>query len=83
MEPEANGDLSFSFHVTKGEAVTISRGGRVVTVLGGHSARRFLAKVAGASFAAQQLLMARATGNYKRGNERLADWQPDHGSGDA
>lgn len=83
MEPEAGGNLSFSFHATKGEAVAISRGGRVVTVLGGHSARRFLAKVAGASFAAQQQLMARATGNYKRGNERVADPHPDQGSRDA
>jgi hypothetical protein len=41
-------------------------------VLRGASAQRFLAKANDATFAVQQQLMARATGNYKRGNERPA-----------
>ena len=60
----------FSWRATKDGRVRISRGGRVVTTLAGRSARRFLGRVEGADEAAAQLEMARATGNYKRGNER-------------
>ena len=48
----------------------ISRDGRVVTTLAGGAAKRFLDRVEGADADAAQQLMARATGNYKRGNER-------------
>ena len=66
----ADGDLAYAFHATKGDNVTILRRGRVVAVLRGGAAQRFLAKADGATFVAQQQLMARVTGNYKRGNER-------------
>lgn len=72
MEPSGGDDLGFSFRTTKGGVVTISRGGRAVTILRGASAQRFLAKTHDASIAALQQLMARVTGNYKRGNERPA-----------
>ena len=62
-------DLAFSFCATKDGAVTIFRDGTAVTVLRGATARQFLAKVGAAAFVAQQQLMARLTGNYKRGNE--------------
>ena len=60
----------FSWRATKDGRVRIARGGRVVTTLAGASARRFLSRVEGADEPAAQLEMARATGNYKRGNER-------------
>jgi hypothetical protein len=41
-----------------------------VTTLAGVPAERFLREVEGADEEAEQLLMARATGNFKRGNER-------------
>jgi len=44
--------------------------GRVVTTLAGVPAERFLRDVEGADEEAEQLLMARVTGNFKRGNER-------------
>ena len=72
MTPKVDGDLAFSFHTTRAGRITITRDGRAVAVLRGASAQRFLAKANGATFAAQQQLMARATGNYKRGNERPA-----------
>lgn len=72
MKPPSGADLAFTFRRGKDESVAISRDNRVVTVLRGRSAQRFLAKAAAASFSAQQQLMARATGNYKRGNERAA-----------
>lgn len=65
-------DLGFSFVAARGGDVTIVRDGRAVTVLRGASAQRFLAAAAGASVAGRQQLMARATGNYRRGNERAA-----------
>ena len=70
------GDLGFSFRATRAGTVAIARGGRVVTVLRGDAARRFLAAVAGAPAAAAQPAMARVTGNYRRGNERTASAHP-------
>jgi hypothetical protein len=63
-------DTNFSWRATKDGRIRISRGGRAVTTLAGRSARRFLDRVEAADEAAAQLEMARATGNYKRGNER-------------
>jgi hypothetical protein len=57
----------FSYRTTKGGEVFIERDGRTVTTLRGPAAERFLGRVASGD--AQQL-MARATCNYKRGNER-------------
>jgi hypothetical protein len=60
----------FSWTKTKDGRVRIARAGRVVATLGDTAARRFLARVENVDFDAAQQLMARATGNYKRGNER-------------
>ena len=64
--------LGFSWSTTKDGRVRIARDGRLVTTLGGDEARRFLARAGTASDDQAQQLMARATGNYKRGNERTA-----------
>jgi hypothetical protein len=60
----------FSWEQAKDGRVRISFRGRVVTTLAGEDARRFAARAEGAGEDAQQHLMARATGNFKRGNER-------------
>jgi hypothetical protein len=60
----------FAWTRTKDGQVRISRHGRVVTTLAGVKAERFLARAEAASAAEAQHLMARATGNYKHGNER-------------
>jgi hypothetical protein len=65
-------DLGFTFRATSDGSIRISRAGRVVTVLRGTAAARFLAKADGADPEAFQQLCARATGNYKRGNEGAA-----------
>ncbi len=57
----------FSFERRKNGDVVISHRGRFATVLRGKRADRFLARLTEAN---SQDLMARATGNYKRGNER-------------
>ncbi len=60
----------FAWSRTKDGCVRISHHGRVVTTLSGTHADRFLSKAEGATDDAAQQLMARATGNYKHGNER-------------
>jgi hypothetical protein len=60
----------FSYRVGKDGKVFIAWHGRTVTVLTGSGAKKFLAKVTGLSDGEAQLVMAKATGNFKRGNER-------------
>jgi hypothetical protein len=74
------GDLGFSFRATKTGDVAIRRGSAVVTILRGGAARKFLSAVAPLPAAGQQQVMARATGNYQRGNERLAKRHPRRGT---
>ena len=62
--------MTFAWASTKDGRVRISWRGRVVTTLAGASAVRFLEQVEGVDWEDEQLLMARATGNFKRGNER-------------
>jgi hypothetical protein len=62
--------VSFSWQTAKEGRVRISWRGRVVMTLTGAPAARFLRDAEGADEEAAQLLMARATGNFKRGNER-------------
>lgn len=54
----------------RGDEIEISYRSSAVTVLRGEAARKFVARVAGLDEAAGQQLMARLTGNFKRGNER-------------
>lgn len=63
---------SFAYRVVKDD-VLISHHGRPATTLRGTIAKRFLADVEDAD---PQELMARLTGNYKRGNERTAKNHP-------
>jgi antitoxin (DNA-binding transcriptional repressor) of toxin-antitoxin stability system len=54
-------------YVVRGDHVLITHHGRTAATLRGAAAERFLAKIAHDD---PQDLMARVTGNYKRGNER-------------
>lgn len=74
--PQSRSDLAFSFRVAKNGEVSILRHAQVVTILRAAAARDFLAEVEVAAFDEQQQLMARLTGNYKRGNERRASDHP-------
>ncbi|MEU5847869.1 hypothetical protein [Saccharopolyspora shandongensis] len=62
-------DDPFAYAVTKSGSVRVSRGGRVVVTVSGARAQRLIASL-GVSEESDQLLLAKATGNYKRGNER-------------
>jgi antitoxin (DNA-binding transcriptional repressor) of toxin-antitoxin stability system len=59
--------------VVRGKEVVISHHGRVAAVLRGEKARNFVQE---AETSDAQLLMARLTGNYKRGNERTGKSHP-------
>ena len=60
----------FGYRATKDGTVFVSFGGRDVTTLRGDAASRFAARVEGLDEAAMQQLLARVTGNFRRGNER-------------
>lgn len=63
-------DDPFTATVTKDGRVLIDRAGRVM-VLGGHRADALRARLdACRDDEARQQVLARATGNYRRGNER-------------
>ena len=68
--PDPLGDDPFAYHVTKDGRILIDRGGRRVTVVAGGAATSLIAKLEAADEAGAQQLLARATGNYRRGNER-------------
>jgi hypothetical protein len=61
----------FSHRTTKSGQVLVSRGGRQIAIVAGEKGRRLLARLAGVgSEEERQLLLAKATGNYRHGNER-------------
>lgn len=73
MPEDARGELldgRFAYRVRKGGQVVVTWYGRPVTTLAGQDAQKFLAKVEGLDEYAAQLVMARVTGNFKRGNEK-------------
>lgn len=77
MPTDSRGRLDaepFTYQLTKDGAVRIAHEGRVVTVLTGKPAARLMTIVSSAEPREVQLALAKATGNFKRGNERR-----DHG----
>ena len=67
-----SGGGEFGWQATKDGRVRIRWHGRVVTTLSGARAARFLEQAEDAEGEVVQALLARATGNFKRGNERRA-----------
>lgn len=67
----------FSYRATKTGLVRIAYLGAQVTTLSGKAAERFLSTVTDADAHAAQLAMAKATGNFKRGNEKQAKLRRD------
>ena len=62
-------DDPFGYRITKDGRILISRGGRLVVTVAGAQAERLVGML-GSDDDADQQLLARATGNYRRGNER-------------
>lgn len=65
------GHETFDVRYTKDGRARIFWEGRCVLTLGGERAAALRAELDGAGFEAQQYALQRATGNFKRGNERL------------
>jgi hypothetical protein len=64
-------DEPFQFRVTKDNTVFLDYYGRQVKILKGKEAEKFLKKIRAAENKTEaQLIMAKITGNFKRGNER-------------
>jgi hypothetical protein len=61
-------DDPFGYTVAKSGAMAITRGGRLVVTLSAGAAEQLAKKLEKADEAGAQLLLAKATGNYKRGN---------------
>ena len=64
-----SGDV-FTYRITKDKKVFISWHGKLVTTLSGGKAERFMDDIEGVDGKEAQLIMAKVTGNFKRGNER-------------
>lgn len=61
----------FSYKITKDQKVFISYEGKTVITLSGKSAEDFIKKIQNSEGKEAQLIMAKVTGNFKRGNEKL------------
>ena len=62
---------AFTYRVTKDKKVFISYNGKQVTTLSGKNAEKFIADIEGTDGKDAQLCMAKVTGNFKRGNEKI------------
>ena len=76
LATNANGDLGFDFEVRQNGEVAIFHRQRLAAILRGQAAQQFIAQANELSDADLQQVMARVTGNYKRGNERTAADHP-------
>lgn len=75
----SNPPCGFSFIARKTFEVIISHNGQRATTLRGETAAGFIADVTNTDDTEAQEIMARLTGNYRRGNERLAKQHPRNG----
>jgi hypothetical protein len=71
-------DEPFDYRATKNGLVYISYKGRTVTTLRGRESSRFLSKVESGNPRAVQLAMAKATGHFKHGTERVSKNKGNH-----
>ena len=62
----------FAYVIRKDGSISISHDGRSVMVVSGDAAARLAKKLLDGNLLAVQLVLAKITGNFKRGNERVA-----------
>lgn len=60
----------FSYRVSKDQKVFLFWNGKQIKILKGPEAQKFLKRITGLDSHQSQLVMAKITGNFKRGNER-------------
>jgi hypothetical protein len=63
----------FTYSTTKDGRVRVALAGRHVVTVAGSAAERLKDRLDGADEERAQLLLAKATGNFKRGNERTVN----------
>jgi hypothetical protein len=68
--------LGFVYRQRKGGVVELLHRGKLASTLSAAETVAFLAEVQSCGAGEAQQVMARLTGNYKRGNERLASAHP-------
>lgn len=61
----------FSYKVSKDKKVFIYWYGKQVTILKGKESDKFLERIEKADSKEKQLIMAKITGNFKHGNEKM------------
>ena len=61
----------FTYRITKDNKVFLSWRGQCVVTLSGDKAERFIAEIENAHGKEAQLIMAKATGHFKHGNEKM------------
>ena len=71
-----DGGLGFTWRRRKNGDLEVLHHGRLASTLRGRDAADFESEMQGADAVSQQQVMARVTGNYKHGNERLAAAHP-------
>jgi hypothetical protein len=70
---DARGKLDeepFDYQVTKDNRVLLYYKGNLIKTLAGKAAAKFIAQIDSLDWHAQQLVLAKVTGNFKHGNER-------------
>lgn len=60
----------FTYRASKDHKIFIFWYGKQVMILKGKESEKFLARITSADFHQSQMIMAKVTGNFKRGNER-------------
>lgn len=63
-------DEPFDYQITKDNRVLLYYKDKLIKTISGKVAAKFIAKIEGLDWYQQQLLLAKATGNFKHGNER-------------
>jgi len=64
-------DEVFTYRITKDKKVFISWHGKQVTILNGKKAEDFIVKISSADGKDAQLILAKVTGHFKHGNEKI------------
>ena len=64
-------DDYFTYRITKDKKVFISCEGKQVVTLSGKKAEKFIIKIQPLEGVEAQLALAKVTGNFKRGNEKM------------
>lgn len=63
-------DEPFDYQITKDKRVLLYYKDKLIKTISGKIATKFIAQIEGLDWYEQQLVLAKATGNFKRGNER-------------